>query len=267
SATIFKVTMLLKILVLLLLNFAIAFCGKLVPIKSICEVHKNTRLANPNDCSKYYDCNDGKTLPGKCRESFLFDPVERKCVQNFNETQCINYDKKLLSAEAYGFSCKQYILWFNGKGVIRQCGDGLTFNEITTRCDFEEKVECVDTVCNHNLKVANVRSPQSCTRYFLCFGHHPIPMTCPKGFNFYEKGKYCSSTYDHRCTLKPQGVALSKMPRTLSPKPCPKTGFKFFPDKNTNKYIVCSFGKGTVASCSKGLVYHHDTKSCGKVLN
>lgn len=91
-------------------------------------------------------------------------------------------------------------------------------------------------------------------------------MDCPKGFNFYEKGRYCSSISDHRCVLKPQGVPLSKMPRALSPKPCPKKGFHFLPDKNTNKYVVCSEGKGTVASCSKGLIYHPDTKSCGKVL-
>lgn len=90
-------------------------------------------------------------------------------------------------------------------------------------------------------------------------------MICPKGFNFYEKGRYCSS--DYKCRIPPQGVPLSKMPKTISPKPCPKKGFHFFPDKNTNKYIICSDGKGTVASCSRGLIFHDDSKSCGKVLN
>lgn len=154
----------LKILCLLIGNFAIAFSGEVVPEDSICLVHKNYRLPNPNDCSKFYSCEDGNTIPEQCRESLLYDPVNRKCVENLNETQCINHDKTLLSAQAFGFSCKQYILWFNGKGVIRQCGDGLTFNEITTRCDFEENVECAATICSYNMKVVNVKSPQSCTR-------------------------------------------------------------------------------------------------------
>lgn len=154
----------LEILVLIVAITSIVLSGDVVPEESICLVHKNTRLPDPNDCTKFYDCKDGETIPGQCREDLSFDPIQRKCVTNLNETLCINYDKKLLSAETFGFSCKQYILWFNEKGVVRQCGEGLTFNEITTRCDFEENVECAETACNRNMRVANVKSPQSCTR-------------------------------------------------------------------------------------------------------
>lgn len=157
--------MLVQSVFLLVGNIAVlVFSGIIVPEKSICLVHQNSRLPNPNDCSKFYNCKDGETVPGKCREGLLYNPGEGRCVENMDESDCINNNKNLLSAEPYGSSCKQYIMWFNGKGVIRQCGEGLTFNEITTRCDFNENVECADTICSDILLVANVKSPQSCTR-------------------------------------------------------------------------------------------------------
>lgn len=155
----------LQILTLIFLNLAnLVFSGELVSETSICEVHKNYRLPNPNDCTKFYDCKDGETYHGECRQGLLYDPTAKKCILDMDVTKCINHEKNSLSAEPFGSSCKQYILWFNGKGVIRQCGEGLTFNEVTTRCDFEENVECPEMLCRDNERVLNVKSPQSCSR-------------------------------------------------------------------------------------------------------
>lgn len=64
----------------------------------ISEEYKN--YADPTNCSKYYECHQGRKTSYSCPPGFLFNPVEGRCDFSSN----VNCSKFLNYANVIGFS-------------------------------------------------------------------------------------------------------------------------------------------------------------------
>ena len=198
--------MMLKVLLPLLsiVSMTRAQCD-LLPDGTSCDGFDFQQFADPNDCSSYFECQNGCAVNLKCEYDFLFDTMYSYCYYPLgvdcgarpclDPTHCntatttpiptLDCGHQLdCTDRPYGFyedpwNCRKYWECNNGVGTHHICDDDMLFDPFNIWCEWLDLEDCGDRpicdVCDQN-----------------CYSIIPVPPTLD-----------CGHQLD--CTTRPDG--------------------------------------------------------------
>ncbi|XP_022216974.2 probable chitinase 10 [Drosophila obscura] len=236
---------------------------------NICaNVVNGTYLPYIGNCNSWIECeNESIKEIGKClgANSTFFDPRFQVCTYE-SEAQCLpTCSANSLSSFCYDKTCTKYVLCYYGRPVLRQCHDGLQYNNVTDRCDFPEYVDCVANDCSVTVQpddIIYLKSKARCDKYFICSNGWPWEQECSPGLYYNPECKCCDFAKNVNCTNN--AVVRNIQPYYRSPLrradiECPSAGVHFYPHKfRQDNYYYCVDGHGLTLDCTPGL--HFDPK-------
>lgn len=125
----------------------------LSPIENICDgVPAGTKVPNPEDCSWFYICVQGRPYRSPCAEDMAFDKNQLTCVPK-NEAVCADvvttaptpgvcYGVEDHTLVSHPSNCAAYYECLGGHGEPSFCPPGKYFSEKLQGCDEADNVDC-----------------------------------------------------------------------------------------------------------------------------
>ncbi|XP_072384948.1 uncharacterized protein [Diabrotica undecimpunctata] len=142
------------------------------PIDPTCPASSGiTKFVYPEDCSKYYECNQGTKSLKSCPENLYFNPETLQC-DYMDSVDCQAVPSRAtnpttestrastatttttgpvdptcpassgISKFVYPDDCSKYYECNNGKKSLKNCPENLYFNPVTLACDYMDSVDC-----------------------------------------------------------------------------------------------------------------------------
>ncbi|XP_059482084.1 protein obstructor-E [Neocloeon triangulifer] len=181
---------------------------------------KNGRFADPRQCDKYIECEDGVATEKLCPDGLLFndkarffsypcsyptdvDCTGREATQPPQPSGDCPHQFGYFRMGADATQCGQFMNCADGRGYVFDCPEGLAFDSTTLQCNWPDLVaECdaegfLGFTCPEE-KVSSLgpagfsasryfRSPDNdCTKYFICENNRPRMYRCGVGRAFNE---------------------------------------------------------------------------------
>lgn len=194
-----------------------------------CPNNKNAQYEDPEQCDKYYDCNDGVAKERLCPDGLVFDSTIRrlnKCDQPFNVdcgdrtelqpprgTNDYCPRKNGFFAHPDPSICDVFYQCVDGEYVENKCSGELQFDEYSGTCVWpatanregckQEKKELKDGFscpADKNKNNANGQivahphfaHPEDCQKFYVCLnGIEPRELGCAAGEVFNDDIKRC----------------------------------------------------------------------------
>ncbi|KAH8379051.1 hypothetical protein KR009_002815 [Drosophila setifemur] len=259
---------------------------------NICHnVADGVYLPYVNNCEMYIECQKGtikkigscldleKKNPTLCLDSekpceLGFDPVFQVCTYK-SAVQCLpSCQTMVLSSFCYDNTCTKYVLCYYGRPVLRECHDGLQYNNVTDRCDFPQYVDCVANNCSATDQPENIiflASKSSCSKYFVCSDGRPWEQECAPGLAYNPECECCDYAKNVDCQI--EALARNIKPYSRSPLrradiECPQNGVHFYAHKSRrDAYYYCVDGRGVTLDCTPGLHYDPKVEECREPQN
>ncbi|GJQ73126.1 Cpap3-a1 [Trypoxylus dichotomus] len=190
---------------------------------------KDGQYEDPNQCDKFYDCQDGVGVEKLCPDGLVFDPTIRKinkCDQPFNaecgdRTQLQPPKPSKNCPRRNGFFahpepsiCNIFYNCIEGEAIEIKCTNGLHFDEYSGTCvwpdaagregceskenKLKDGFECPkdsQTDANGQLVVhPKYAHPTDCQRFYVCLnGQEPRDLGCQVGEVYNEESQRCDA--------------------------------------------------------------------------
>ncbi len=262
-----------------------------------CNIAGRNYGPHPTDCTKMISCISGLEL--SCAIGLYFDYTTQSCVTSSSNCNIISTSTILTTTTTsidyskcpsghrfspHATNCSKFLQCERSTfGLMVEyevnCPNGLLFNSINRLCDWPQNVQCssnlgTTTVASTTVSTATVidyskcpsgsrfsKHPTDCSKYVQCDrtatgGFIETVLSCPSTLLFNNNIKMCDLRQNVVCE------AISVDYTT-----CP-SGQRFSPhSSDCSKYMQCeksSFGLMVEyeVSCSSGLLYNSNTKSC-----
>lgn len=201
--------------------------AKKTPQEVACEVvPEGTYIAHPEDCKKFFKCQDGVPTPGTCSGTTTYSVVDNACMKS---AICVNEFAKIVCRNrkdgekvADPMSCQNYYT----------CAKGKANSDKATPCDKKtpsfdsEKQACVAAAefeCppdGHCALIADQiftahSNSKKCWAYFLCMNNIAIAGQCKDGYGFHFAESVCD--YGYECpVIKCDNEKDTPIPETCS---------------------------------------------------
>ncbi|XP_076679546.1 chitin-binding domain protein cbd-1-like [Andrena cerasifolii] len=250
-------------------------------------IHTTVLLPHECNCAKYYKCTDGELSLKQCDSDEKFDVNQRKCVP---EEKAVCSTVPLLSTATtppaincppgndithipHETDCELYYTCENGRKQLKECKNGLHFDEIKGVCILSEDVNCgsrasrktapllPDTDNTYDISLTecppkgsqeNRKLPHQCMcdRYYLCKNGEPILQMCKNGTQYDYIREVCDDPKHFNCIRpipeKCNGICIIRDP---DPKDCAW-------------YYECTNGHKEHMKCHEGLQFNPSTRMC-----
>ena len=180
--------------------------------------------ADPDDCSNYCYCNNGKTECNQCPPEQVFNPELNSCVWAVNYPQCpANSPCRLMPNNRFvqnPSDCNGYLRCVEGSGIPGKCTSPYVFNPSNGLCDTFSTADC----SNSSGESDNVQKPpdvvaickrfetsgektqffsdgQTCEGYVACdSASNGNWQKCPFGTHFNPAVGKCVTPYSYACS-------------------------------------------------------------------
>ncbi|XP_049809168.1 uncharacterized protein LOC126252325 isoform X2 [Schistocerca nitens] len=204
-----------------------------------------TFYPNEDDCSKYWECDNGNLYNGSCTDGLIWNPNEDSCDWPYNY-DC-PYDKK-----------KQSLL----PGEVPQ---------LQSRAD---PPVCPERIPGVILNITFYPNEDDCSKYWECDNGNLYNGSCTDGLIWNPNEDSCDWPYNYDCPYdkKKQSLLPGEVPQLQSradPPVCPERipgvemNITFYPNEDDcSKYWECDNGNLYNGSCSDGLVWNPNVDSC-----
>lgn len=201
--------------------------AKITPAGTCANVPEGTYIANPDNCKKFFKCENGKPIPGTCPGSTNYNVVDNvcstklTCVNNYKDIVCRN--EKDGDKVADPMKCSNFYTCQKQKA---NSTESTACPRATPKFDSEKKV-CVGSSefeCppeGHCSLIADQiftrhSNPAKCSGYFLCMNNIAIAGKCLDGYGFNYKLGACD--WGHECSV----IECDTKNKTPSPGTCSK---------------------------------------------
>lgn len=200
------------------------------PVSTMCAGKKDgTRFPHRFDCSRYYECVDGRRTTRTCHKKLHFNPSLHLCdfpenvhCQPGNEiSECPDTGHVKIPHET---KCKLYYECFDGDKILRDCGHDFHFNPMFKVCDLPENYPCEDESASRKTTVmydekshcigdcpredpANytVLLPNTdCHKFCLCSNSVAYEQACPENLLYDYERKVCDYPAKVVCKVPPK---------------------------------------------------------------
>ncbi|XP_076678750.1 uncharacterized protein LOC143374479 isoform X2 [Andrena cerasifolii] len=230
-------------------------------------IHMTVLLPHECNCAKYYKCSDGELVLKQCDSDEKFDDNQRKCVP---EEKAVCSTVPLLSTATtppaincppgndithipHETDCELYYTCENGRKQLKECKNGLHFDEIKGVCTLSEDVNCgsrasrtiapllPDTGNTYDISMADCPPDGShenrtlphhclCDRYYICVNGELILQMCKNGTQYDYIREVCDDPKHFNCirpiptpTTTPAPTTTTPTPTTTTPAPTTTT--------------------------------------------
>ena len=164
---------------------------------------------NPEDCSAFYRCANGRYENQYCPNGLLFDEVTSTCnwPENVDCGECSD------GIHPHATDCTAYYQCAHGHRYPDQyCADGLLFDKSLLVCNWAENVECnlqsstapytttgettaAEEVCENGMYPGS-----ACNQFYQCWNGIQLPtMHCPEGLLFSAELLVCDWAENVEC--------------------------------------------------------------------
>lgn len=220
-------------------------------------------LPSSESCSKYYICFGGEGFPMTCADGLHWSVDEQSCLDEANAgckkdedaEECPESGVKSIS---HPYNCEKYVLCVGGTRIKRNCAPGLHFSRNLRQCTTPSDAECKDQkfTCpeEDNLdQLVFLPNTEDCSRYYVCFGGEPIPLTCGDGLHWSMEENTCLKESKANCEFGDEDDFEE----------CPEDGIvNISHPNNCEKYILCIGGSRVKRDCAPGFHFSRDFRSC-----
>ncbi|XP_030569224.1 proprotein convertase subtilisin/kexin type 5 [Drosophila novamexicana] len=225
--------------------------------------------ANPTDCTKYQVCKDGVFVSASCDSGDYWNSDSGKCEKD--NGQCVPTTCTDGEIEVNPADCAGYFECVGGTMVRRKCASQTYFDTNLKACVIDTEGVCIPKVCDP--ECCDVPNDwigpvdKNCSAFIYCLYGHMILQTCPNNLQFNNLTKQCDYPDVVQCddgspppsgpTAGPSGTYCESGGRCVGQ----RDGTMFAVD-NSGGYIVCQCECEINFTCSPGLVFNEQIRSC-----
>ncbi|KAH8239754.1 hypothetical protein KR032_007552, partial [Drosophila birchii] len=225
------------------------------------------------DCTKYQICAGGKYVTMSCADGEYWNNQTKIC--ELDNGQCIvtpsceEGDQKANPANCAGF-----LQCVNGNYVAMNCPATEFFNTTLKRCVVDEDGVCLPKTCDPQCcdLPDNTMWPvdKNCSAFFQCANGKYVQHRCPNNLQFNNKTEACDYPENVDCndgsappsgpSAGPSGTYCESHGRCVGQ----SDGAMLADTKNacSSSYIVCQCECEVDFSCSAGLVFNEQIRTC-----
>ncbi|XP_053661289.1 uncharacterized protein LOC128710269 [Anopheles marshallii] len=231
---------------------------ELLDVETSCQGRPDGVLAYPTDCTRYLQCDDGKTTIADCPRGQVFEQLAGECVAGNTET-CLPIDSICQGAIdgtvlAHPNECDLFILCQAGSANAHQCPAGEILNVQAQFCAPGQPDTCqfypVDTMCQNATNGAIFPFPDDCTQFAVCNGGQSSVMKCPTGQILHAASGSCRPGNTETCEFI--GTVCQDQP----------DGFMIAHPSLCAIFIMCQGGAVRIQSCSHHEILRPDAQFC-----
>ncbi|XP_033113930.1 neurogenic locus notch homolog protein 1-like [Anneissia japonica] len=115
----------------------VAECAE--PEANMCARREDAVTRDPNSCSRFFICKDGMQFSRKCYSGYAYSSETGKCEPRSQVPGCNEQDETCTGKPDGNYphprDCTKFIFCSSGFGYSRSCGEGMTYNSRTKRCE------------------------------------------------------------------------------------------------------------------------------------
>ncbi|XP_054713746.1 mucin-2-like, partial [Uloborus diversus] len=239
----------------------------------------NCKVKDPESCTNYFECKNGKARRLFCRRGQTFDS-ERGICDWAHKVKCHSQTcPKMNGLFPHRDNCRKFLHCANGIPYINECHNNWEFDPVALRCSWPSG-RCGSTTpqpstlkprtkslkdfdCPKNFGV--FRDEENCTRFYHCSHGIAFAKECPEGLAFNPKSQTCdwkknvkcdSNRYHHqrRCRVYDRHTT------------CPQSRVNIR-HSNCDMFYECSTGSACGKRCPVGLYFNSTTAVCDRPEN
>lgn len=191
------------------------------PISINSCVRVGRKVANPADCTSYFECgSDLKITTKTCANGMKFDYSTSQCSNATNCVPVVRQPQTTTTTSASTttcnsgdkvnnvFSCQSYYTCTNGQPVTRYCPFWkMNYNCWSNKCQWFRTKNCCAGwgIFEKDRCVAgsSVPDPASCTSYYTCDNNVSTKKYCSDGTVYDVWKKSCVAPTSGRCAMRP----------------------------------------------------------------
>lgn len=261
----------------------IALCVAYVACDDICKGQEHGSFQQDSkNCSKYYQCVNGKGVSLTCPNDYLWKDENKWCDFPYNvecgdrpnphpapESLCTGLDGVFLADPKV---CARYYVCAKSYAVQKSCGGSLLWNDALKYCDFPQNVDCGDAavekphvesdeICKDQPNGSYHEDYKNCSKYYQCVNGTAKSLTCPNDYLWKDENKWCDFPYNVDCGSRP------------NPHPAPESlcsgldGVFLADPENCSKYYICAKGYAVSKACGGNLLWNDAMKYCDQPGN
>jgi hypothetical protein len=241
-----------------------------------------SKISDPDDCQRFYECRNGQKFDLICAPNFLFDINIHECRPNRlvdcgnrgsvdvgRRSSCVGQTNGRLIENPN--NCRSYFQCNSGQTIERECEFGYLFNSEYETCDEAHLVTCGRRIIPSEDSLAPEdffpqcpkrgiiyrNNPQDCSGYVICNEGVLTQHFCPQGQQFNRRTTECDTPENANCLasriVNPQTPVL----------PDCSGDDEFFPDLgNCQRYFECEDGEPKMKTCGIGMVWDNTWQTC-----
>ncbi|XP_058827402.1 probable chitinase 10 [Topomyia yanbarensis] len=160
----------------------------------ICDSIDNGQfVADPNDCSHFYQCIDGAGTSGSCPPGMLFDPSEQFC--NFEVNVICKSDTEFTETTILSSTTSLEV------STVTTIPSSPIFNAESTTVSSSGQAEKYCRSSDPNIP-SFAPSSTSCEQYYICVNQKPFQLSCAKGRHWNQRKQYCDNPKEVNCQVR-----------------------------------------------------------------
>ncbi|CRK89115.1 CLUMA_CG002669, isoform A, partial [Clunio marinus] len=259
-----------------------------ITIQACSNLPSGSRISDPHDCQKFYECRNNMRIENTCPPNQSFDIGMSQCRPS-NSVTCgtrrnlrnPTLDNAICIGQVNGrrfgnlLNCRAFIECQANNRVDRECPNGELFDVNLSACLPAHNVRCN----NRSLPplgsepmspedffppcprtgVSYRSHPHDCSGYFICAEGHLIQHSCAPGIHFNAASLQCDFPSNANCRLS--RIVIPHMPLL----PDCNNGEDYFPNLlNCKQYFVCEDSTPKLKDCPSGSVWNNKKLQCDK---
>ncbi|KAG5869716.1 hypothetical protein JTB14_023901 [Gonioctena quinquepunctata] len=214
-----------------------------MPIPDHCPATGSIQIAYPEDCSKYFQCNDGKKTLMDCPENMNFnreigscdywdsfdcEPATTWSPTGWTPDPMCPYPAERVTFYPDPSNCSLYFECVDGNKEVKECPDGLYWSQRMLACDFPQYVDCSITTLTDakptmtsqifSTKIPSrdgdcpasgsiqIAYPDDCNKYYQCEIGHKELKNCPESLHFNGETRSCDYRDIVNCSQTRHGI-------------------------------------------------------------
>ncbi|XP_002030206.2 chitin-binding domain protein cbd-1 [Drosophila sechellia] len=226
------------------------------------------------DCTMYEICSGGKYVTKSCDTGYYWNHQSEVCDVdngqcNGNGTTCTENEVKVNPAD-----CAGYLQCINGNFVARKCSASQFFNATLNECEVDTQNVCIPKTCDPDCCDVPNNSiwpvEKNCSAFYQCVNGNKYDQRCSNNLQYNSVIEQCDYPENVKCddesappsgpNAGPSGTYCESHGRCVGQRD--GTMFSDASGDCSSKYVVCQCECEVNFTCSSGLLYNSQVKSC-----
>ncbi|KMY99116.1 fibrillin-1 [Drosophila simulans] len=226
------------------------------------------------DCTMYEICSGGKYVTKSCDSGYYWNNQTEVCEVdngqcNGNGTTCTENEVKVNPAD-----CAGYLQCINGNFVARMCSATQFFNATLNECEVDTQNVCIPKTCDPDCCDVPNNSiwpvEKNCSAFYQCVNGNKYEQRCSNNLQYNSLIEQCDYPENVKCddgsappsgpNAGPSGTYCESHGRCVGQRD--GTMFADASGDCSSNYVVCQCECEVNFTCSSGLLYNSQVKSC-----